>query len=86
MRSSATFPFLWQNPIDETGVRSLRDPKSLHLACEPYLWFNVTDFLSVGTRLRFTYNFYQSDLTDGTFGYDRKVYFAPTIGLKWHIN
>lgn len=75
-----------QNPIDERGIRSLSDAKSFHLAIEPYVWFNVTPFLSVGSRLRFTYNNYQSELADGSWGYDQKVYFAPTVGLKWRMN
>lgn len=75
-----------QNPIDDRGVHSLKDPKSFHVAIEPYVWFNVTKFLSVGSRLRFTYNFYQGALADGGFGYDRRTYFAPTVGLKWNMN
>ena len=76
----------WQNPIDETGIHSLRAPNSFHISIEPYVWFHVTDFLSIGSRLRFTYNNYQALLPDGDFNYDQKVYFAPTIGLKWDMN
>ena len=74
----------WQIPLDKSG--KLNDIKSFHISIEPYLWFNVTRYLSVGTRLRFTYNNYQGILSNGDFNYDQKVYFAPTIGLKWNLN
>lgn len=73
-----------QNPI--TDYASMKDIKSFHFAIEPYLWFNVTDWLSVGSRFRITYNNYQGELKDGTYGYDQKLYFVPTIGLKWNMN
>lgn len=76
----------WQNPVNETGIRSLHDARSFHFAIEPYMWFNVTSWLSIGSRLRFTYNNYQGLLSNGEFGYDQHLYFAPTIGLKWRMN
>lgn len=56
-------------------------PEAFHLVVEPYCWFNITDYISVGTRIRTSYNFYK-DL--GV--YDRRFYCAPTIGVKWNMN
>lgn len=78
------FADFWQNPI--TNYASMKDVRSFHFAIEPYFWFNVTKWLSVGTRCRLTYNNYQNALPDGTYGYDQKLYFVPTIGLKWNMN
>ena len=84
----AGYADFWQNPIDNTGVKSLKRERSFHFAIEPYIWFNVTDYLAIGSRLRFTYNNYTGlvDETENIFDYDRKAYFAPTIALKWNIN
>lgn len=73
----------YQNPIQG----KMNDAKTFHFAIEPYVWFNVTDFLSVGSRLRFTYNNYSAydALLDASV-FDRKFYFVPSISLKWNIN
>lgn len=70
---------IWQSRING----KLNDSKSLHLAIEPYLWFRISNAFEVGSRFRFTYNYY-TDKSNGT--YDKKYYFAPTIALKWNIN
>lgn len=74
----------WQNPI--TDYASMKDIKSFHITVEPYLWFNIKSWFSVGSRLRCTYNNYQGVLANGDYGYDQKFYFVPTIALKWNMN
>ena len=84
----AGYADFWQNPIDGTGVKSLKRERSFHFAIEPYVWFNITDYFSIGSRLRFTYNNYMGlvDELENIVDYDRKAYFAPTIALKWNMN
>lgn len=77
---------MWQNPIAAKGKHGMQSVSSLHVACEPYVWFHITDYLWAGSRLRFTWNNYQHVLPDGSYGYDKKAYIAPTIALRWNMN